>query len=103
MAKRNFKKSGKNGKEKRINEYALEIVEKGEMLGDSFIGIMAISAINTKGIGIATYALAKAWAALRSVAEEMDVEVDSLFEGTTSLFINEFREDIRNINETGEK
>ena len=103
MAKRNFKKSGKNGKEKRFNEYALEIVEKGEMLGDSFIGIMAISAINTKGIGIATYALTKAWAALRSVAEEMDVEVDSLFEGTTSLFINEFREDIRNINETGEK
>ena len=103
MTKRNFKKSGKNGKEKRFNEYALEIVEKGEMLGDSFIGIMAISAINTKGVGIATYALAKAWAALRSVAEEMDVEVDSLFEGTTSLFINEFREDIRNINETGEK
>lgn len=103
MAKRNFKKSGKNGKEKRINEYALEIVDKGEMLGDSFIGIMAMSAINTKGIGIATYALAKAWAALRSVAEEMDVEVDSLFEGTSSLFINGFREDIRNINETGEK
>ncbi len=103
MAKKNFKKSGKNGKEKRFNEYALEIVEKGEMLGDSFIGIMAMSALNTKGIGIATYALAKAWAALRSVAEEMDVEVDSLFEGTTSLFINEFREDIRNINETGEK
>lgn len=103
MTKRNFKKSGKNGKEKRFNEYALEIVEKGEMLGDSFIGIMAISAINTKGIGIATYALAKAWAALRSVAEEMDVEVDSLFEGTSSLFINGFREDIRNINETGEK
>lgn len=103
MAKRNFKKSGKNGKEKRFNEYALEIVEKGEVLGDSFIGIMAMSAINTKGIGIATYALAKAWAALRSVAEEMDVEVDSLFEGTSSLFINGFREDIRNINETDEK
>lgn len=103
MAKRNFKKSGKNGKEKRFNEYALEIVDKGEMLGDSFIGIMAMSAINTKGIGIATYALAKAWAALRSVAEEMDVEVDRLFEGTSSLFINGFREDIRNINETGEK
>ena len=103
MAKRNFKKSGKNGKEKRFNEYALEIVEKGEMLGDSFIGIMAMSAINTKGIGIATYALAKAWAALRSVAEEMDVEVDSLFEGTTSLFINEFRDDFRNINEIAEK
>lgn len=103
MAKRNFKKSGKNGKEKRINENALEIVEKGEVLGDSFIGIMAISAINTKGVGIATYALAKAWAALRSVAEEMDVEVDSLFEGTTSLFINEFRDDFRNINEIAEK
>ena len=103
MAKRNFKKFGKNGKEKRINENALEIVEKGEVLGDSFIGIMAISAINTKGVGIATYALAKAWAALRSVAEEMDVEVDSLFEGTTSLFINEFRDDFRNINEIAEK
>ena len=103
MAKRTFKKSGKNGKEKRINENALEIIEKGEVLGDSFIGIMAISAINTKGVGIATYALAKAWAALKSVAEEMDVEVDSLFEGTTSLFINEFRDDFRNINENGEK
>lgn len=103
MAKKNFKKSGKNGKEKRINENALDIVEKGEVLGDSFIGIMAISAINTKGVGIATYALAKAWAALKSVAEEMDVEVDSLFEGTTSLFINEFRDDFRNINEIAEK
>lgn len=103
MAKRNLKKSGKNGKEKRINENALEIVEKGELLGDSFIGIMAISAINCKGIGIATYALAKAWAALKAVAEEMDVEVDNLFEGTTSLFINEFRDDIRDINEIGEK
>lgn len=103
MAKRNLKKSGKDGKEKRNYENALEMVEKGEMLGDSFIGIMAISAINWKGIGIATYALAKAWAALRSVAEEMDVEVDNLFEGTASLFINEFREDVRNINEIGEK
>ena len=103
MAKRNFKKSGKNGKEKRNSENVLEIVEKGELLGDSFIGIMAISATNTKGIGIATYALAKAWAALRSVAEEENVEVDSLFKGSTSLFINEFRDDIRNINEIGEK
>lgn len=103
MTKRNLKKSGKNGEEKRISENALEIVDKGEVLGDSFIGIMAMSAINTKGVGIATYALAKAWAALKSVAEEMDVEVDSLFEGTTSLFINEFREDIQDINELGEK
>jgi len=102
MAKRNLKKSAKNGKEKRIYENALEIVEKGELLGDSFIGIMAISATNCKEIGIATYALAKAWAVLKSVAEEMDVEVDSLFEGTTSLFINQFREDVRNINEIGE-
>ena len=103
MKKRNFKKSGKNGKEKRNSEYALEIVEKGELLGDSFIGIMALSATNCKEIGIATYALAKAWAALKSVAEEEDVEVDNLFEGTTSFFINVFRDDIRNINEIGEK
>ena len=103
MTKRNLKKSGKNGEEKRIKENALEIVDKGEVLGDSFIGIMSISAIDTKGIGIATYALAKAWATLKSVAEEMDVEVDSLFDGTTSFLINKYREDIRNIKENGEK
>ena len=99
MTKRNFKKSGKNGKEKRFNEYALEIVEKGEVLGDSFIGIMAMLTSNWKGIGIATYALAKVWAALKAVAEEVDVEVDSLFEGTSSSFLNEYREDVREVNE----
>ena len=78
------------------------MVEKGEMLGDSFIGIIAMSTTNWKGIGVATYALAKAWAALKSVAEEMDVEVDSLFDGTTYSFLNEFREDIWDVNEIRE-
>jgi len=99
MAKRNFKKSAKNGNEKRNYEFAHEMVEKGEVLGDSFIGIMTLLATDWKGIGIATYALAKAWAALKAVAEEVDVEVDSLFEGTSSSFLNEYREDVREVNE----
>ena len=99
MSKSKFKKSAKNGKEKRIYENVHEIVKKGEVLGDSFIGIMKMSATNWKGIGIATYALAKAWAALKAVAEDADVEVDVLFEGTSSLFLNDFREDFRDVNE----
>ena len=99
MTRRNSKKSVKIGKEKRKYENVHEMVEKGEMLGDSFIGIMAMLTSNWKGIGIATYALAKAWAALKAVAEEVDVEVDSLFEGTSSSFLNEYREDVREVNE----
>lgn len=102
MAKKNFQKSAKNGKEKKAYENAVEMVEKGEMLGSSFIGIMAMSATNWKGIGIATYALAKAWAALKSIAEDADVEVDSLFEGTTSNFLQVYREDVGSLNEIEE-
>ena len=102
MAKSNSKKSAKNGKEKKAYENAVEMVENGEMLGSSFIGIMAMSATNWKGIGIATYALAKAWAALKSMAEDADVEVESLFEGITFSCLQDFREGLGSLHEIEE-
>lgn len=92
MAKDKNQKSVKNGKEKKVYENTVEMVDKGEMLASIFIGIMAMSATNREGIDILTYALAKAWAAIKYAAENADVEVDSLFEDITSSCLQDFRE-----------
>ena len=65
--------------EKSLQE-ATELMEKGDMLAESFMGIFAMFATSWKGIGIATYALAKSWGALQAIAEEEGVNVKELFE-----------------------
>ena len=87
-------KSSRND-EKSLQE-TTELMEKGDMLAESFMGIFAMFATSWKGMGIATYALAKSWGALQAIAEEEGVEIKNLFENFSCSFKSEFDEKLLN-------
>ena len=68
MAKKHLKKTNQVGKEEKLNKNVQELMERGDIFGQSIIGVMAQFATNWKGIGIAAVGLAKALAALKAVA-----------------------------------
>ena len=82
------KKSRKTSYEAgRVNrEEAMMILKKGESFGEALVEVMSEFAIDWKGMGIATIGLAKALAALRSVAKELGVDVDKLYESELAYF-----------------
>lgn len=90
MAKKNCKKSNQVGNEKKLNENVQELMEMGNNFGQSIIGLMAQFATNWKGIGIAAVGLAKALAALKAVARESDVEIESLYKKELAYFEDEY-------------
>ena len=90
MKKKNFKKSNQVGNEKKLNENVQELMEMGNNFGQSIIGLMAQFATNWKGIGIAAVGLAKALAALKAVARESDVDVESLYKNELAYFEKEY-------------
>lgn len=89
MAKRKNKKSNTVGKEKGLKK-AQELMERGELFGDSIIGMMAQFATDWRGFGIATVGLAKALAALKTVAHKADVDLDDLHKGLLGNFEKDF-------------
>ena len=93
MTKKILKKAAMSGKEnQKHSKKALTIVEKGEIFGDAIIGILSLTATGWPGIGSATYGLAKAWAALNSVAVTQGIEVEDLFLMISDSFSKEFEE-----------
>lgn len=100
MAKVSKKNAGKSGKKvnKNVNPSRAEaklLLGRGEVFGDAIIWIMSLFALDVKGMGIAAIGLAKALAALKSVAKCTGVNIDSLFENELAHFekkINEISE-----------
>ena len=90
MAKKNCKKSNQVGKEEKLNKNIQALMERGDIFGQSIIGVMAQFATNWKGIGIAAVGLAKALAALKAVARESDVDVESLYKNELAHFEKEY-------------
>lgn len=93
MAKKIFKKSNKVGKNEKKNEKLQEIkdmIERGETLGEAFIGIMSLTATNWHEMGAAAIGLAKAWASLKIIADFADVEVEDLFESQLAYYEERF-------------
>ena len=90
MARKNFKKSNRVGKEKELDQKVDEMLEKSDMFAQSIIGMMALFAYNWKGIGIAAVGLAKALAALKAVARETGVDIKNLYEGQLAHFEKEY-------------
>ena len=90
MTKKNCKKSNQVGKEEKLNKNVQELMERGDIFGQSIIGLMAQFATNWKGIGIAAVGLAKALAALKAVARESDVDVESLYKNELAYFEKEY-------------
>ena len=95
MTKKGKMKPGKGQKENKNKEFeqeAQELLEKGEVFGDSIIGQLTLMATNPIGMGAAALGLAKAYAALKDVARRFDVDVEPLFEKELSIFESKFKE-----------
>ena len=78
--------------EKKLEQNAQELLEKGEMFGDGIIIQMSFIATNPIGVGAVTLGLAKAYAALKDVAGRLGVEIESLFEKERAYFEDKFDE-----------
>ena len=78
--------------EKKLEQNAQELLEKGEMFGDGIIIQMSFIATNPIGVGAVTLGLANAYAALKDVAERLGVEIESLFEKERAYFEDKFDE-----------
>ncbi len=95
MVKKIRKKSSKTGKvnmEKKIEQDAVEIMERGEAFGKALISLFSLTATDWKGMGSATIGLAMAVAGLKDIAERTGVDIDSLFESELSYFEKLFAE-----------
>ena len=90
MAKKHLKKTNQVGKEEKLNKNVQELMERGDIFGQSIIGLMTQFATNWQGIGIAAVGLAKALAALKAVARESDVEIESLYKAELAHFEDEY-------------
>ena len=95
MVKKIRKKSSKTGKvnmEKKIEQDAVEIMERGEAFGKALISPFSLTATDWKCMGSATIGLAMAVAGLKDIAERTGVDIDSLFESELSYFEKLFAE-----------
>ena len=93
MAKRTKMKPGKGYKEnKKVEQDAQELVEKGDAFGDSIIGQLSLIATNPIGMGAAALGLAKAYVALKDVAGHFNVDVEPLFRKELTFYEGKFSE-----------
>ena len=68
------------------------IVKIGEVLSTEIIGKLAQYGNSFLGIYVETYALCKAYASLKVVAQDADFEIESLFQKLLPYFIDEAKE-----------
>lgn len=98
------KESGKQGKynKKPMSREARDILERGETLGGVFIEMMMLSQNGLPGIGMCAIALARALAALKSVARSAEMDIDGLYKTNLRIYEEMYErvteEELRNRN-----
>jgi len=80
------KKSNQVGKSNKNLQNAVMILERGEELGNTIMGILSLVAINWEGMGIAAVGMAKALAALKSIAHVEGVEIGGIYSGLLAFY-----------------
>ena len=93
MSKKNFKKNIKKSAQVDNNEALVKSVAMtmvGETMGNTIIELLQSKGEEFEGLTIGTYALAKAWSALKMVAKVKHVPVNSLFEMLVPSFEEDF-------------
>ena len=101
MSKKNFKKTNKQvGTEKEVREFIKTMVMSGEVLGNQIAEMLSQYGSSMSGLLLETYAMAKAWAALKAVAKSKGFEAEELFERVVPSFAEEME---AIVNETAEQ
>lgn len=97
------KKQGKYNKQQARRE-ACEMLRRGETLGGVFIEMMMLSHDGPLGLGMCAVAVARALAALKSVARSAEVDIDDLYEANLRMYEEMYEriteEEMRNRNHT---
>ena len=88
MNKRSSKKTNEQvGKVEEIVKTAREIRDKGEMMGDSMIGMMAQTSCDFVGVATCAIGLAKASAAWKSLCAKLNQDMSSLYEAEFNRYL----------------
>jgi len=104
--KSNANVGGENGKKgkysKQVRREARDILERGETLGGVFIEMMMLAQNGLPGIGMCAIALARALAALKSVARSAEMDIDGLYKTNLRIYEEMYErvteEELRNRN-----
>ena len=88
MKKKNFKNVNKNVAQRDELEMkdVVAMMERGDLLTDAILNILTLTATDWKSLGSAAYALARAWASVKVIAERQNCPVDFLFNTLTPGF-----------------
>lgn len=90
MSKKNHKKTNKQvGTEKEVREFIKTMVMSGEVLGNQIAEMLSQYGSSMSGLLLETYAMAKAWAALKAIAKSKGFEAEELFERVVPSFAEE--------------
>ena len=90
MCKKNHKKTNKQvGTEKEVKEFIKMMAKAGEMLGNQLADMLAQYGSSMSGLLLETYAMAKAWAALKAIAKNKGFDAEELFESLLPSFTEE--------------
>lgn len=90
MTKKVRMKSNKVGKV-RMEERYLAMINTGEELGSNIMEQLSEYGASFEGLVIETYALCKAWAALKAISESRGFDFEDLFESLLPSFVAEMR------------
>ena len=82
---------------KKKMERCVGMMKSGELLGDELIKLLSEYGSSKEGLLIETYAMSKAYGALRAIAEDKGFDAVELFEGLWPTFFEEVKEDIKNL------
>jgi hypothetical protein len=88
MSQKKIFKPADCSKEKK-QENLKEMVMTGEPLADTLMEILSLFGSSPEGLMVETYAMAKAWAALKAVAKSKNLDPVPLFEKLVPMFKEE--------------
>jgi len=91
MAKE-IKNQATNSSEVRNREYCISLVKTGESLGEKLMDLLSQHGASFEGLVIETYAMSKAWAALKAIANSEGYDANELFEQLQPSFMTEMKE-----------
>ncbi len=98
MAKIKKLSVAKSNEEKK-KENLFIMVDKGEELGSRLIDLLSGYGASPEGLLAETYALSKAWASLKVVAEDSGYYPDDLFKKLVPSFVEEMKDALKETND----
>ena len=89
MTKKVNKKKATKRSEERDREYVIALANTGEKLGNELMDLLSEFGCSYEALIIETYAMSKAWGALKAIAHSAGYEAEDLFNYLLPTFTEE--------------